>query len=593
MGKGKDFVRKTTSEALQKAFRKYLIQKLRTNAGQPGTGRVGCLNATRTKVKFSDGSEFPCVVVGNPTQCCFVQQIQPGVYIAIGPKPAFTQVDGGQINGYLILQSNTVDGDGLRPYYIGKITTDELELYRIPISTVLGVPQIINNFYHVRFTPDGSGVFVGEIGDVTFTGNNVDPLSGSSIKHHGFGLGFSLSKEVDAPIGDVSFSSTTHYSVALGPDTLPVPTPPSGPGVPDTTPNGVSYSLETDPTMLSFGENTESATASFSYNIYQNPTGIFKADLFGSWTVTRNRSSMFNNTSATLDNSTLVFMSTFVDPGTTQLVRPFSVQYNSDPPTTYNYVNGVTTIPGLPNATYLAFDQPYNITNDLRTSPTYQYDSGQNAYYYTGNGTLNSSAGYTYFWTDTNFDIYSFSSVAGVMSNQLQYTKQSRWDNYVDSGRLYFKTTDTISGTNYISGSAFKSLPVAGNNILSTVGGLAFGGSIFDNGNWVHPALDYFVSSPSETVGPAFDRIVFTNTHYIDSTNRPSAWSSVLTVHATDSELFQTYRVFSDDTTDFVEVESWKWNVDTNSPNSIIKKNGPKWNTGLYDLGVLDWYAKR
>lgn len=138
MGSAGDFTRRIAASAAEKAFRNYLNQKNFTTP--PLNGAVGCLNDDRTKVKFENGQEFPVVVIGNPPRCCFVQQIEPGKYLAMGPKPQFINIGGGKPIGYFLY-------GGTEGFYVRKATERTFYSYEPPVVAGLSTaPHIAQSF---------------------------------------------------------------------------------------------------------------------------------------------------------------------------------------------------------------------------------------------------------------------------------------------------------------------------------------------------------------------------------------------------------------------------------------------------------------
>lgn len=161
MGQAGDYTRKVASDEALKALKAFIIQQnMSTSTNSSGNGRVGCLNESRTKVKFDDGTEWPCTVIGNPPQCCFVQQVSPGQYLAVGPKSKFTQVDGTGIKGYVLEHQDNPPPpfftEGFRVKDVKKT-----EIYNVPDTfTIVGDINIVSNFMSIKFTPDGKSIAV-------------------------------------------------------------------------------------------------------------------------------------------------------------------------------------------------------------------------------------------------------------------------------------------------------------------------------------------------------------------------------------------------------------------------------------------------
>ena len=151
MGHAGDYIRRIASEQALKAYKDLINQK--NNSPQKSSGRVGCLNADRTKIKFEDGSEWPVTVIGNPTNCCFVQEISPGHYLAVGPRPQPISVYAGAEG--LVLYNRSGE-DPLTPnYYIRKVKSRNFYSF---------TPPIVNGQYTAALPPyAGLGSGIGQL----------------------------------------------------------------------------------------------------------------------------------------------------------------------------------------------------------------------------------------------------------------------------------------------------------------------------------------------------------------------------------------------------------------------------------------------
>ena len=162
---GGSFIRRVVAQEVQTALAKLLREKNLSNSNINQNGLVGCLNADRTKVKFNNGQEYPVTVVGNPTQCCFVQEISPGHYLAVGPKPQFTHIDGGKTSIMLcaIFPNNEqppFSATGFKGLAVKRLNSDTL--YWIDVQTAIGQPVSVVNGFDMRDpqTGDLTGVTV-------------------------------------------------------------------------------------------------------------------------------------------------------------------------------------------------------------------------------------------------------------------------------------------------------------------------------------------------------------------------------------------------------------------------------------------------
>lgn len=146
-GSGSEYTRKEAAKAVEEALKSLKLQASFT-PNSSSIGKVGCLNPEKTKIKFSDGSEFPVTIVGNPPPCCYAQEISPGQYLAIGPKPQFINIDGKSDRGKLIVQQDS-------NYYVRTLASENL--YELNMSALVGVFFILDT---VQFSPDGKSIVV-------------------------------------------------------------------------------------------------------------------------------------------------------------------------------------------------------------------------------------------------------------------------------------------------------------------------------------------------------------------------------------------------------------------------------------------------
>lgn len=148
-----DFIRRITRETELAALKKYIASK-NMAANSRGSGQAGCLNGARTKVTLADGSTWPCKVVGNPPECCFVQLISPGQYLAIGSKPKFINLDGSKCTMYVILRQGAD-----RIFGGGNCILIDVSNPSVRVS-IPSPPDIGEGFPAGIFSPDGKSIAV-------------------------------------------------------------------------------------------------------------------------------------------------------------------------------------------------------------------------------------------------------------------------------------------------------------------------------------------------------------------------------------------------------------------------------------------------